>query len=220
MKDKVAKKRKKKRQMIRQEERHKEEEQLLKRFEKVAKEHNIKKFNKQKALQSYRIVESEAISDGVIYSVMFAAWYLHIKCGYNYIRIAQFIDSINHYGDSLKNNLLTVPKMIDEMKRESGFDYDELMSDFDPLKLRTSTAEEDKIKMAVCKMQAVLPTVLYVFYFRLGWKKKRMNAVGNMAKQIMQDAPKGKMKEIREVLRKDCGMIFYSDGHIDYLKAK
>ena len=74
--------------------------------------------------------------------------------------------------------------------------------------------------MAVCKMQAILPVTLYVLYFKMGWKKKRMNAVGETAKQVMKEIPKGKLKEIREVLRNDCGMVFYSDGQIYYLKAK
>lgn len=47
-----------------------------------------------------------------------------------------------------------------------------------------------------------------------------MNAIGEVAKQVMKEIPKGKLKEIREVLRNDCGMVFYSDGQIDYLKAK
>ena len=211
--DKTAKKLKQKRRAEREKAlnaiRQEQEKELLKRFEVVAKKHGIKKFNKKQALLSYKLVEDEAISDGTIYTIMFVAWYLHIKYGYNYIRIAQFIDAVNYYSKS------TVEK-----KRECQFDYVELMSDFDPLKIKTDTSAEDKLKMAVCKMQAILPVTLYVLYFKMGWKKKRMNAVGEVAKQVMKEIPKGKLKEIREVLRNDCGMVFYSNGWIDYLKAK
>lgn len=222
--DKTAKKLKQKRRAEREKAlnaiRQEQEKELLKRFEVVAKKHGIKKFNKKQALLSYKLVENEAISDGTIYTIMFVAWYLHIKYGYNYIRIAQFIDAVNYYSKSTVENKRDTEKLIDEMKRECQFDYVELMSDFDPLKIKTDTSAEDKLKMAVCKMQAILPVTLYVLYFKMGWKKKRMNAVGETAKQVMKEIPKGKLKEIREVLRNDCGMVFYSNGWIDYLKAK
>ena len=54
--DKTAKKLKQKRRAVRQVIKNAEEERILKNFDEIAKKRGIKKFNRKKALQSYKIV--------------------------------------------------------------------------------------------------------------------------------------------------------------------
>lgn len=80
MKDKIAKKLKQKRRAVRQVIKNAEEERILKNFDEIAKKRGIKKFNRKKALQSYKIVENEVTTEGVVNLVVVGAWYLRIKC--------------------------------------------------------------------------------------------------------------------------------------------
>ena len=98
------------------------------------------------------------------------------------------------------------------------FDYEKLMNDFDPLKIKTSTAEQDRIKMVTCAMKNNAPIILYTFYSMLKWKKKRITELGQAIKEVLMGMQDGKLKEVKEVVRKECGMTFYYDGRILYSK--
>ncbi len=70
--DKTAKKLKQKRRAVRQAIKNAEEERILKNFDEIAKKRGIKKFNRKKALQSYKIVENEVTTEGVVNLVVSA----------------------------------------------------------------------------------------------------------------------------------------------------
>ena len=57
--DKTAKKLKQKRRAVRQAIKNAEEERILKNFDEIAKKHGIKKFNRKKALQSYKMLKTK-----------------------------------------------------------------------------------------------------------------------------------------------------------------
>ena len=199
MKDKIAKKRKKMRQRLKQVERCKEESALVENFKKVAEKHGVKKFNTKKALQAYKVVEVEATKEAIVNSVVFVVWYLH-----NYLQ---------HIG----NETRTVIQLTDEIKSECDFYYQSLMADFKPLTLKTDTVDEDGMKMIIYKMQTILPVALYPLYMQFGWRKKRMADIGQTAKFVLMDMMNGRIKIIKDTIRNDCKMVFYSNGRIEYL---
>ena len=52
----------------------------------------------------------------------------------------------------------------------------------------------------------------------LKWKKKRITELGQAIKDVLMGMQDGKLKEVKEVVRKECGMTFYYDGKITYSK--
>lgn len=153
MKDKTAKKLKQKRRSVRQVIKNAEEERILKNFDEIAKKRGIKKFNRKKALQSYKIVENEVTTEGVVNLVVVGAWYLRIKCKWGQKRVCQYIEGVIRYIGVVYNRERDIDKLAEELKDECDFDYEKLMNDFDPLKIKTSTAEQDRIKMVTCAMK-------------------------------------------------------------------
>jgi len=95
--DKTAKKLKQKRRAVRQVIKNAEEERILKNFDEIAKKRGIKKFNRKKALQSYKIVENEVTTEGVVNLVVVGAWYLRIKCKWGQKRVCQYIEGVIRY---------------------------------------------------------------------------------------------------------------------------
>ena len=91
------------------------------------------------------------------------------------------------------------------------------MADFKPLTLKTDTVDEDGMKMIIYKMQTILPVALYPLYMQFGWRKKRMADIGQTAKFVLMDMMNGRIKTIKDTIRNDCKMVFYSDGRIEYL---
>lgn len=218
MKDKVAKKLKQKRKAVRQAIKSAEEERILKRFDKIAKKRGIKKFDRKKALQSYKIVENEVTTEGVVNLVVVGAWYLRIKCKWGQKRVCQYIEGVIRYIGVVYNRERDIDKLTEELKDECDFDYEKLMNDFDPLKIKTSTAEQDRIKMVTCAMKNNAPIILYTFYSMLNWRKKRITELGQAIKDVLMGMQGGKLKEVKDVVRKECGMTFYYDGKITYSK--
>lgn len=90
-------------------------------------------------------------------------------------------------------------------------------ADFKPLTLKTDTVDEDGMKMIIYKMQTILPVALYPLYMQFGWRKKRMADIGQTAKFVLMDMMNGRIKTIKDTIRNDCKMVFYSDGRIEYL---
>ena len=172
--DKTAKKLKQKRRAVRQAIKNAEEERILKNFDEIAKKRGIKKFDRKKALQSYKIVENEVTTEGVVNLVVVGAWYLRIKCKWGQKRVCQYIEGVIRYIGVVYNRERDIDKLAEELKDECDFDYEKLMNDFDPLKIKTSTAEQDRIKMVTCAMKNNAPIILYTFYSMLNWRKKRI----------------------------------------------
>lgn len=220
MKDKTAKKLKQKRRSVRQVIKNAEEERILKNFDEIAKKRGIKKFNRKKALQSYKIVENEVTTEGVVNLVVVGAWYLRIKCKWGQKRVCQYIEGVIRYIGVVYNRERDIDKLAEELKDECDFDYEKLMNDFDPLKIKTSTAEQDHIKMVTCAMKNNAPIILYTFYSMLKWKKKRITELGQAIKDVLMGMQDGKLKEVKDVVRKECGMTFYYDGRIEYLDRR
>ena len=218
MKDKVAKKLKQKRRAVKQVIKNAEEERILKNFDKIAEKRGIKKFDRKKALQSYKIVENEVTTEGVVNLVVVGAWYLRIKCKWGQKRVCQYIEGVIRYIGVVYNRERDIDKLAEELKDECDFDYEKLMNDFDPLKIKTSTAEQDRIKMVTCAMKNNAPIILYTFYSMLNWKKKRITELGQAIKDVLMGMQDGKLREVKEVVRKECGMTFYYDGRILYSK--
>lgn len=161
--DKTAKKLKQKRRAVRQAIKNAEEERILKNFDEIAKKRGIKKFDRKKALQSYKIVENEVTTEGVVNLVVVGAWYLRIKCKWGQKRVCQYIEGVIRYIGVVYNRERDIDKLAEELKDECDFDYEKLMNDFDPLKIKTSTAEQDRIKMVTCAMKNNAPIILYTF---------------------------------------------------------
>lgn len=190
--DKTAKKLKQKRRAVRQVIKNAEEERILKNFDEIAKKRGIKKFNRKKALQSYKIVENEVTKEGVVNLVVVGAWYLRIKCKWGQKRVCQYIEGVIRYIGVVYNRERDIDKLAEELKDECDFDYEKLMNDFDPL------------------------IILYTFYSMLKWKKKRITELGQAIKDVLMGMQDGKLKEVKDVVRKECGMTFYYDGKIMY----
>lgn len=190
--DKTAKKLKQKRRAVRQAIKNAEEERILKNFDEIAKKRGIKKFNRKKALQSYKIVENEVTTEGVVNLVVVGAWYLRIKCKWGQKRVCQYIEGVIRYIGVVYNRERDIDKLAEELKDECDFDYEKLMNDFDPL------------------------IILYTFYSMLKWKKKRITELGQAIKDVLMGMQDGKLKEVKDVVRKECGMTFYYDGKIMY----
>lgn len=215
--DKTAKKLKQKRRAVRQAIKNAEEERILKNFDEIAKKHGIKKFNRKKALQSYKIVENEVTTEGVVNLVVVGAWYLRIKCKWGQKRVCQYIEGVIRYIGVVYNRERDIDKLTEELKDECDFDYQSLMADFKPLTLKTDTVDEDGMKMIIYKMQTILPVALYPLYMQFGWRKKRMADIGQTAKFVLMDMMNGRIKIIKDTIRNDCKMVFYSNGRIEYL---
>ena len=152
-------------------------------------------------MQSYKIVENEVTTEGVVNLVVVGAWYLRIKCKWGQKRVCQYIEGVIRYIGVVYNRERDIDKLTEELKDECDFDYQSLMADFKPLTLKTDTVDEDGMKMIIYKMQTILPVALYPLYMQFGWRKKRMADIGQTAKFVLMDMMNGRIKTIKDTIR-------------------
>lgn len=217
MKNKIAERAKKKRRAAKEADKQKERDEILSKFAKVAKEKGVKKYNKKNVWNSFLQMDRDLTAKAIVYSVIVVAYCLHKNYGWGTERLSQYVNGTHKYLITVGNNNRSIPKLKDELIQDAGLDWDSIFGDYTPYNEseKSEDPRHDEGKVMAQKMTYLLPMVMYTLYFDKGWKKKRMNRIGQQIREILVEVIEhNKISQLKKTLLEECKMRFNDDGTV------